>query len=439
MTTRLEGITKKAQQEPKFRFTSLAHHITKELIWKSLCHIDSSTSPGVDGVSVEEAKSTFQTWIDPMVQSIHHQGYKPPSVKRCWIPKPGKQEERPIGVPCVTDRALQRSVSLVLSSIYEQDFLPCSFGGRPKRNAHQALATLNEIIAGKKVSWVFEADLKNYFGSLDHNWLIKFVECRIGDPRVMKLVKRWLRAGILEKEVVTNPEEGIPQGGSISVLLSNVYLHYVLDLWFEKVVRPRLKGEAYLIRYIDDFVVCFQYREDAVRFQNVLIKRLAKFSLTLEPNKTRLIEFGRFAQRHASERNQKVQTLYFLGFTHFCTRNSKGNFMVGRKTEKSRFKRGMEKIKTLIREVMHYSIKDQVKRINQFLIGHFNYYGLGGNFQALSKIYRKAEELWRKMLSRRSQKSYMTWERFSRIKEQFPFVRPSLKVPYERMKGLAVL
>jgi group II intron reverse transcriptase/maturase len=240
------------------------------------------------------------------------------------------------------------------------------------------LATLNEIIAGKKVRWILEADLKNYFGSLDHDWLLKFVEHRIGDPRIISLIRRWIKAGVLEDECLSIPEEGTPQGGSISVLLSNVYLHYVLDLWFDKIVKPRMKGEAYLIRYIDDFIVCFQYWDDATRFQNVLIKRLAKFSLTLEPNKTRLIEFGRFAQKHATEKSKKVETLYFLGFTHFCTRNRKGNFMVGRKTEKTRIKRGMLKIKMLMRKIMHHPIKEQVKRINQFLRGHYAYYGLGG-------------------------------------------------------------
>lgn len=439
MVTKLEGIAKKAQQERKFRFTSLAHHITKELIWESLCHIDSTTAPGIDGVTAKDARSTYSNWIDPMIQAMHHGGYQPPPVKRSWIPKPGKQAKRPIGIPCVADRALQRSVSTVMSSIYEQDFLSCSFGGRPNRNAHQALATLNEIIAGKKISWVYEADLKNYFGSLDHEWMLKFVEHRIGDPRIIKLIRRWLKAGVFEDGSITLPEEGTPQGGSISVLLSNVYLHYVLDLWFEKIVKPRMKGEAYLIRYIDDFVVCFQYWNDAMRFQRALVQRLAKFGLTLEPNKTRLIEFGRFTQKHAAEKGKKVETLYFLGFTHYCTRNRKGNFMVGRKTEKTRFKRGMVKIKLLMHKIMHHSLKDQVKRINQFLRGHYNYYGLGGNLQALSKIYHRAEEMWKKMLSRRSQKSYVSWEKFSKIKELYPFERPHLKIPYEKMQAMAIL
>ena len=274
MATKLEEIAAKARNETKLRFTSLCHHITPERIWNSLNHIPARSSSGVDGISVEEAKETFNQWCQPMLHSIHRKGYKAPPVRRVWIPKPGKTEKRPIGVPCIADRALQRSVSEVLSTIYEQDFLPCSFGGRPGLSAHHALSTLNEIISGKKVGWVFEADLKNFFGSLDHGWLLQFVEHRVGDNRLLNLIKRWLKAGVMDENALQKSEVGTPQGGSISVLLSNVYLHYVLDLWFEKVVKPRMKGEVYLVRYIDDFVVCFQYRSDAKRFHNDVVKQM---------------------------------------------------------------------------------------------------------------------------------------------------------------------
>jgi hypothetical protein len=232
---------------------------------------------------------------------------------------------------------------------------------------------------------------------------------------------------------------GTPQGGSISVLLSNIYLHYVLDLWFEKVIKPKLKGEAYLVRYIDDFVVCFQLRSDAIQFQDALVKRLGKFSLELEPKKTRLVEFGRFALRMAKEKEKRLETVYFLGFTHFCTRNRKGNFMVGRRIEKSRFRRSVQNIQTLMREIRHYSLREQVEKINQVLRGHYAYYGVGGNFKSLFKIQRFAERYWHKMLSSRSRKSYITWERFQFLKQVFPLQRPKLSVPYMRMKALAVL
>lgn len=439
METKLERIADKARKDTNLKFTSIAHHVTKDLIYESLNHISSKTATGIDGIDVDEAKASFDIWVNEMITLIHRKGYKAPAVKRVWIPKPGKVEKRPIGIPCVADRALQRSVSKVLSVIYEQDFLDCSFGGRPGRGAHNALATLNEIISGKKVSWVFEADLKNYFGSLDQGWLLKFVEHRVGDPRILNLIRRWLKAGVIEDGKYEISETGTPQGGSISVLLSNIYLHYVLDLWFEKIVKPRLEGECYLIRYIDDFIVCFQYKRDAERFRNVLEKRLAKFALQLEPNKTRLVEFGRFSHIHAKERGKKVETIYFLGFTHFCTRNRKGNFMVGRKTEKSRLRRSIKKITDKMRQIRHWTIKDQVDKINQILRGHYNYYGMGGNLKSMYRIYYKAEKYLRKMLSSRSQKSYITWDKFKNIKEKFPLLKPKISIPFREMKSYAIL
>ncbi len=440
MVTELERIAAKARCEPELRFTSLAHHITRDRVEKNLKKVPNRSAPGCDGVTVAEAKRDFDQWIEPMLQSVHQQGYKAPPIRRVYIPKPGKQEKRPLGVPCVGDRALQRSTSEVLSAIYEQDFLPCSFGGRPGCGAHNALSTLNEVIAGKKVGWVLEADLKNFFGSLDHGWLLRFVEHRVGDPRMISLIRRWLKAGILEEDEIHPNEEGTPQGGSISVLLSNLYLHYVLDLWFERVVKPRLRGEAYLVRYIDDFVVCFQYREDAIRFQNVLRRRLEKFSLVLEPTKTKLVEFGRFAARHACKRGRKrPETIYFLGFTLYCTRNQKGNFKVGFRTEKSRLQRSMSNLSDLMRRIRHLPVRVQAVNLNRVLRGHYGYYGIAGNFRALQKVHRFVERYWRKMLNSRSREGSVTWEIFHEIKERFPLQRPRLKLNYVEFQSFAVL
>jgi len=439
MATKLEEIAAKARSETKLQFTSLCHHITRELVWENLQHIPTHSAPGVDNIDVKEAKETFKVWIDTMLQAAHNRGYKAPPVRRAWIPKPGKTEKRPLGVPCIADRALQRSVSVVMSAIYEQDFLPCSFGGRPKLSAHHALSTLNEIVSGKRIAWVYEADLKNFFGSLDHGWLLQFVKHRVGDPRIINLIQRWLKAGVLEDNELQFSDFGTPQGGSISVLLSNVYLHYVLDLWFEKVVKPRLKGNAYLVRYIDDFVVCLQNHDDAIRFQDALRNRLAKFSLALEPNKTRLVESGHFAQQNAKAKGKKTETIYFLGFTHFCSRNSKGNFMLGRKTEKSRLRRSMNKIRELMHEIQHYGLKEQARKINEVLRGHYAYYGMGGNHRSLWKIYRFSEKCWHAMLCKRSWKSYIRWEDFMKIMERFPIQQPKLRIPLVRIKSFAVL
>jgi RNA-directed DNA polymerase len=441
METDLERIAAKARSEPTLRFTSLAHHITPDRVCRNLMRIPSRSAVGTDGQTAQAAKDSFNEWIGPMLQSVHRQGYHAPAVRRVYIPKPGKTEKRPLGVPTIADRALQRSAAEVMSAIYEQDFLPCSFGGRPRLSAHHALATLNEIIAGGKISWVLEADVKNFFGSLSHEWLLRFVEHRVGDPRLINLIRRWLKAGVMEDGAIHPSDEGTPQGGSISVLLSNLYLHYVLDLWFERVVRGRLRGEARLVRYIDDFVICFQYREDAIRVETALRRRLEKFSLTLEPDKTRLVEFGRFAQRQAGKRGRtRPETLYFLGMTLYCSRNLKGNFKVGMRTEKSRLRRSLATLRERMRQIRHFAITDQAHEINLILRGHYAYYGIAGNLRSLLKVYRTVERYWRKMLQSRSRDGKrLTWEIFSKIKERCPLLRPKLRLPYGKLQALAVL
>jgi len=439
MSTGLERIAAKARQEPKLRFTSLAHHIDAERLWHNLCHVPRQTAPGSDGQTVDEVKQEFGAWSEATLRAVHTQGYRPPPVRRTYIPKPGKREPRPLGVPCVGDRVLQRSVADVLSAIYEQAFLPCSFGGRPGIGAHHALATLHEVIAGKPVSWVYEADLRDFFGSLDHGWVLRFVQHRVGDPRILRLIRRWLKAGVLEDGVIEPSEEGVPQGGSISVVLSNLYLHYVLDLWFERIVKPRLRGEAYLIRYMDDFVVCFQHRADAERFQQVLVKRLAKFALALEPSKTRLVAFGRFAERKAREQGKRPETFAFLGLTHYCTRNHQGHFKVGWKTDKTRLRRSLANLHQLLQRIRHEPLKAQVAQLNQALRGHYAYYGVAGNLRSLQRLYANVERYWRRMLSSRSRKGLIRWDTFQQIKRAYPLQRPKLFLPYTRIKSYAVL
>lgn len=282
---------------------------------------------------------------------------------------------------------------------------------------------------------MLEADLKNFFGSLDHGWLLRFVEHRVGDPRILNLIRRWLKAGVMEAGELQECEEGTPQGGPISVVLSNLYLHYVLDLWFECMVKPRLKGEAWLIRYIDDFVVCFQYRSDAERFMNVLPQRLEKFALKLERDKTRLVRFGRFASRGG----RRPETVYFLGFTHYCTRNLKGNFMVGRRTEKSRLRRSIAKLKELLRRIRHEPLHEQVTAINRRLRGHYAYYGLGGNFRSMEKLYRFVDRYWYKMLCSRCRKGKIPWEKYHNLKQLLPLQKPRIMLPFMAMKSMAVL
>ena len=440
MTTGLERIAAKARTEARTRFTSLTHHLTKEFLWQSLCHIPKDSAPGIDGQTVEEAKEEFPNWAESTLDAVHRQGYRPPAVRRVYIPKPGKHENRPLGVPCVADRALQRTTAHVLSAIYEQDFLPCSFGGRPGLGAHHAVATLKEVIVGNQVSWVLEADLRDFFGSLDHGWLLRFVEHRVGDPRIIALIRRWLKAGVMEEGEVQISDEGTPQGGSISVLLSNLYLHYVLDLWFDRAIKPRLRGEAYLVRYIDDFVLCFQHRSDALRVQATLSKRLQRYGLALEPSKTRLVEFGRFAERDALQRGRRrPETIYFLGFPLYCTRNRRGGFKVGFRTEKSRLHRSLASLRELMRKMRHLPVGEQVINLNRVLRGHYAYYGIAGNLRSLQKVYRFVERYWHKMLCSRSRKGYVLWEDFQRIKQRYPLLLPTLVLPYRELQRKAVL
>ncbi len=439
MQTQLEGIAAKARKEADFKFTSLLHHVTKGRLWENLKHIPKDSATGNDGITVEEAKKSFETWSEEILSKIHRQSYKPPEVKRVWIPKPGKAEKRPIGIPSIADRVLQRSVSQVLNAIYEEDFLKCSFGGRPGRGQHNALATFGKVIADRKVNWVLEADLKNFFGSLDHGWTLKFVEHRVGDPRILTLISRWLKAGVIENGKIETSEIGTPQGGSISVLLSNIYLHYALDLWFEKAVKPNLKGECYLIRYIDDFIVCFQYHSEAVKFQKALIERLKKFSLELEPEKTKLIQFGKFAAEDTSKSGKKVETVYFLGFTHYCTKDLKGKFQLGRRTEKKRLKRSITKLREEMKRNQHAKIEEQADRINRILRGHYDYYGMAGNYVSLAKIYRNVRKYWKKILSNRSRKGIVTWDKFKRILKITPLLQPKLSIPYGYMAKYVML
>jgi len=312
MNTNLERVAAKARKETNLKFSSLAHHISKELIWESLAWMSKYTVPYIDQELVERVQYEFDLWIEELIESIHLKSYKPPAVRRVWMSNQCKPEKQSIGVNTIVDRALQRSTAEVLSAIYEQDFLNCSFGGRPGRGIHNALATLNEIRAGEKVCWVLEVELKNFSKSVDDQWMLEFVQHRVRDPRIISMINRWLKVGVMKTGEIQASKVGTIQGGWINVLLSNIYLHYVLDLWFEKTVKPRLKGEASLIRYIDDFIVCFQYYSDAKRFHETLKKRLQKFALTLEPKKTRLVEFGHFATKPAKERGKKVRDDIFF-------------------------------------------------------------------------------------------------------------------------------
>lgn len=441
MPTTLDRIATKARQDKKFRFTSLAHHIDKALLSESLKKIKRASSPGIDGQDVKAAEESFATWAPVQIEAMHQRSYRPPPAKRVYIPKPGKSALRPIAMPTIQDKALQRATAEVLNSIYESDFLNVSFGGRPKRSAHQAVATMRQSIMTQKISWVYEADLKNFFGSLNHGWVEQFLLHRVGDPRLIMLIKRWLKAGVMEDGKHIKLNEGTAQGGPISVLISNIYLHYVLDLWIEKIVKPQMRGEVTYIRYLDDFVLCFQYQSDAHRFMNVVEKRLAKFSLALEPSKTSLVKFGRFAKGNSSQHSKatKPKTLYFLGFTFYVVKNRKGGFKVGMRTEKSRLKRSCAKITERLKVIRHLPIKVQSRQINQVLRGHYQYYGVPDNWDCINRFHYHVVKDWRKWLSTRSQNGRVSWLRYRKILKLFPLQEPKIRISYSQLRNLSML
>jgi group II intron reverse transcriptase/maturase len=330
-------------------------------------------------------------------------------------------------------------VADLLSQIYEVDFLPCSFGGRKDRGAHHALSTLRESVMTEGVQWVIEADIKNFFGSISHEWMMKMLKLRVADPRVIKLIERWLKAGVMEGGQLQVNDLGTPQGGPISVLLSNVYLHYVLDLWLEYFVKPRVKGSLRVVRYIDDFVILFSRKEDAEAVYAVLGERLGKFGLELEPSKTRLAHFGLRSSLEDRRNGVKAKTIYFLGFTHYIGRSRRGKPMHKFKTEKSRLSRAHSHLKDLVSTHRHKSLREQQKRINQFLTGHFRYYGMSTNFDNLERIYHVAESQWRRALSRRSQLGKVTWIKMNRILKLFPLSKPRIFVDFGKISELASL
>ena len=395
-----------------------------------LSPMEKTSAAGVDGYPVAEVTANLDWRAQEVLRQIQTQGYHPPPVRRVWRPKPGKAEQRPMGMPTVFDRALQQRTAQVLEAIDAQDFLNGAFGGRPGRSAHHALATLNAIIAGKQVRYVLEADLRNVFGSLDQTWAMRFVQLRVGDPRMLTRMRRWLTAGVMRPDgTVEDGESGTPQGGSIRVLLSHVSLHDVLDLWCEKKRRKQLEGEAYWVRYLDDFVLCFPYLSDALRVQKLREERLHPCGRELAPAKTRLIEFGRFAHSDAAKQGRKrPETCSFLGCTHDCTRNRQGNVKVERRTERKRLQRATQTIQRLIRDRLHAPIPQQQHARNPYLRGHDNSDGRAGNIQSLLRISRRTEKLWRKTVSRRSQDGAVHGEKFQKLKRSFPLVRPTLSI-----------
>lgn len=414
MARDLTRIGEKARKEPKTCFTSIYHYVTEaEELKRSYERIETGKAPGVDGVSKEDYGQDLENNLQDLAERLGRLGYRPQPVLRCYIPKAGTKAERPLGIPCLEDKIVQNAVAHVLTEIYEADFLDCSYGYRPGRTCHQALDKLGRTIQRKKVSYVVEADIKGFFDHVNHEWLMKFLQLRLGDRRLLRLVWRFLKGGVMEDGLARASDEGAPQGGNLSPLLSNVYLHYALDLWFERRVRRPCRGEAYFFRYADDYLACFQYREDAERFLTEMKARLEKFHLAVELSKTKLIAFGRFARAEAERRGREPESFDFLGFTHYCGQTRYGSFKVQRRTAKKKFRAKLREVKAWLKQQRNRQKTGALlKQAQARLAGHLPYYAITDNGRRCDAFRRQVTKLLYQWLNRRSQRRSYTWERF---------------------------
>lgn len=415
VSQRLARVREAARQRKKERFTALFHLIDLELLRTSFHWLKRRAAAGVDGITWSDYEQGLEANLNDLHGRLHRQAYRALPSRRQYIPKAdGKQ--RPLGIAALEDKIVQRAVVEVLNAVYEEDFLGFSYGFRPKRGQHDALDALATGIARTNVSWILDADISRFFDTVSHDWLIRFLEHRIGDRRVLRLIGKWLKAGVLEDGVVKATEEGTPQGSVISPLLANIYLHYVFDLWAHRWRHRRAEGNVVMVRYADDIVVGFAKAYDAKRFKRDMQQRLEQFALSLHAEKTRLIEFGRCAVENRLRRGAgKPETFNFLGFTHICGRARNGKFMLGRRTRRDRMRTKLREIKEELRRRWHQSISEQGQWLRRVVQGYFNYYAVPTNTPSLHAFRARVTALWRRALRRRSQKDRSAWSLASRL------------------------
>jgi RNA-directed DNA polymerase len=430
VSTRLQRIAQLAREDPKRAFLSLAHHIDIDLLREAYRRTRKDGAPGVDGQTAADYEEHLEENLQSLLDRFKSGRYQAPPVRRAYIPKGSdRSKKRPIGIPTFEDKILQRAVAMVLEAVYEQDFLDCSYAFRPERSAHQAIRKLWEGLMSMGGGWVLEADIQSFYDDLDRSQLRSFLDQRVRDGVIRRALDKWLKAGVMEGATLSYPATGTPQGGVISPLLSNIYLHEVLDTWFEAVVKPRLQGAAFLIRFADDFVLVFQGESDARRVLEVLPKRFGKYGLSLHPDKTRLVRFerpSRKAEPGKARPHEEPRSFDFLGFTHFWERSRRGNWVVKRKTASDRITRFLRRINLWCQGNRHAPLDWQHAQLLRKLLGHSGYYGITGNSQALSSVHQRVKLTWRKWLSRRSRKPSMPWKRFKLLLKQYPL--PNLRI-----------
>ena len=429
MATKLQRIAEKARKQPSFRFTNLYYLMNEELLRGCFQRLRKDAAAGIDNVTKEMYAENLDTNLVELLERLHKMAYIPQPVRRVYIPKPGSDKLRPLGITCLEDKLVQSGLVQILEAVYEQDFIEDSYGFRPGRSCHQALRALNVTVEKGLVSHIVEADIKGFFTNMDQNWIMKFLGHRIGDKLVLRMVKRFLKAGIMENGELMASDEGTPQGGSISPLLSGIYLHYALDVWFEKVFRRSCTGFARLIRFADDFVVCFQRGEEAERFREELVERLGKFNLEVEPTKTKVIKFGRFAAKSTAATGEKPETFDFLGFTHYCSTKRDGTgFRVKRVTASKKFTAKLAAFKEWLMKSRTMKTAELWEVTRAKLRGHYAYYGVTDNTCGITRFAHEVKNLLFKWLNRRGKRGCINWQKFNKMLELFPLPEPRIKV-----------
>ena len=426
---KLLRIEEKARREKKLRFTSLFHLMTEEYLMECFNELRKNAAAGVDGQTKEMYAQDLDIKIRDLNERLRKMAYRPQPVRRTYIPKPGSKNLRPLGIPAIEDKIVQSGLTRIIEAIYEQDFIEDSYGFRPGRNQHDALRELGRTIERQPVSYIVEADIKGFFDNVDQDWMMKFLEHRIADTKVLRMVKKFLKAGIMEDGEVRMSEKGTPQGGLISPLLANIYLHYVLDLWFEKVYRKKCEGYTRIIRFCDDFVVCFQRKADADGFVKALTERLRKFGLEVETSKTKVFEFGRFAEENSARRGKKPETFDFLGFIHYCSKTRDGKrFRVKRKTSRKKFTAKVKAFKEFLKRSRTLPTSELMGKVKAKLQGHYNYYGVTDNSQGISRFCYEATRLVFKWFNRRGKRNCLNWDKFNLLLKRYPFPKPRICV-----------
>jgi len=424
VSTKQERIAALAKQSPQMAFTSLAYLMDIDWLKEAYRRTRKDGAVGVDGVTAAEYEQDLEGNLQRLLDRAKSGTYRAPPVRRVHIPKGGSSTEtRPIGIPTLEDKVLQRAVVMLLEPIYEQDFLDCSYGFRPRRSAHQALESFRKQLMDSRGGYVLEVDIRKFFDNLDHGHLRTFLQHRVRDGVLLRLIGKWLKAGVMEDGSVSYPDSGSPQGGVISPLLSNIFLHYVLDLWFEQDVKPRMRDRAFLIRFADDFAIGFRDGRDAQRVMEVIPKRFGKYGLTIHPTKSRLVPFrpsSPWANNDRGEPDERAGTFNLLGFTHYWARSRNGYWVVKLKTATDRFSRALRSIDSWCQANRHLPIKEQQQKLNEKLRGHYAYYGVTGNSGSLTRFLHEVGPRWRKWLKRRNRLRRLPWDKFCRMLQRYP-------------------